>query len=103
MNVNGCNYFLVEESSDTPLLLKHVACHFVRLLSAAICCTAKKKKRNINRKVQSLVPHRQYPHLILWANIIGDITFRTALIHKEIKHLKSCCFSGRLAEIKLIL
>jgi len=106
MNVNGCNYFHMEESSDTSLLLTHSTWHFVRL---PLCChLLHSKKKNIMENQQESSPSTAIPptstsDFVGQYNKIGDITFRAALIYKEIKNLKSCCPSGCLAEIKLIL
>jgi len=64
MNINGFNFFYMEEFSDVLLLHTyfHVRCHFVKLHSS-------KMQQNPGKQIQPLMPYHQYSVLTQCANI----------------------------------
>ena len=88
MNVSECDFFCMEEFSDTPLLhiYFHVRCHFVRL---SLCCHLSDSKLNFTEYWQegstsTAVSPTSASDIFGQHCKIGGITFRAAFVYYEI-------------------
>ena len=85
MNVNGCNFFCIEEFNDTPLHF-HVGCQFPSLPLCSHLSHSNKMEWDTGGKVQPLLPYHHLP-LISWTNREAPVILpQNALSKKYLYH-----------------